>query len=184
MRIEMDTFVPPGLADEMWRLYTDAFEELRCTAVQRHVMDRADFDGLMRDRRVVKYRAVDPAGDGGACALATLTNDLDAVPLVSPEYFQRRWPAHFAEGRIWYVGFVAIHPRHRGTGVFDDVVLAMCRVVSARRGVAVLDVCRRNEEIYALPQAIHRLLAHRSGAVATEREDTQSYWSYEFPATP
>jgi ribosomal protein S18 acetylase RimI-like enzyme len=184
MRIEIEKLVPPEVADTMWRLYNDAFDELRATAVQRHVMVREEFDDVMRDPRVMKYCGVDANRSGRMCALATFTNQLDAMPLISPDFFRRRWPAHFAEGRIWYIGFVAVHPDYRGTGVFDRVVEEMCRVVSAEHGVAAMDICRRNEEVYRLPQAIHRLLQEYSGNVHSQRFDAQSYWCYEFPAVP
>jgi ribosomal protein S18 acetylase RimI-like enzyme len=190
MRIDVIDLVPTEQKEAVWRLYNEAFEELRTTAVQRHVMIREEFDFVMRDRRVAKYvaRYVGAAAGAGAagrarmCALATLTNELDAMPLVSPDYFRSRWPSHFEEGRIFYIGFVAVHPDFRGTGVFERVVTELYRTVSQGRGVAVLDVCRRNEQLYHLPQAIHRLLDALSGMVLSDRIDEQSYWCYEFPS--
>jgi hypothetical protein len=124
---------------------------------------------------------VDTDRGGRLGALATLTNDLDSIPLISPEYFARRWPDHFAEGRFWYIGFVAVHPDYRNSGLFEQVVYELYRVVWSSRGVAALDVCRRNEDTYRLPQAIHRLLESWSGMVRSDRMDEQAYWSYEFP---
>ena len=51
-------------------------------------------------------------------------------------------------------------------------------------GIAALDVCRRNDELYRLPQAIHRLLEGWAGLVRSDRMDEQGYWFYEFPAGP
>jgi hypothetical protein len=183
----------------VWQLYNEAFEELRSTAVQRHVMLRGEFDGVMADSRVAKYVGVDPARDRRLCALATLTNELDAMPLISPDYFRRRWPAQFATNRIWYIGFVAVHPDYRGTGLFEQVTGALYRTVWASAGiehtgdrsgdrsgvgsVAALDVCGRNEDLYRLPQSIHRLLESWHGPVRSDRMDQQSYWFYEFRPT-
>jgi GNAT superfamily N-acetyltransferase len=180
MRIERSGRLPADQTDVVWQLYNDAFDELRCTAVQRHVMIRDEFEDVMDDHRVAKYLGVDTDRGGRLCALATLTNDLAAMPLISPNYFERRWPAHFAEGRIWYIGFVAVHPDYRSTGLFEMVVHDLYRVVSSSQGVAALDFCRRNEEQYRLPQSIHRLLESWSGPVRTDRMDEQSYWFYEF----
>lgn len=190
MRIEMNGLVPADLTNQLWRLYNDAFDELRSTAVQRHVMLREEFDGVMRDDRVAKYMvfdtdqgaAFDTDQDGRLCALGTMTNDLDAVPLISPDYFRRRWPAHFAESRIWYIVFVAVHPDYQGAGVIELLAEELYRVVSAGHGVAALDVCRRNDQIRRLPQGLARLLERSYGFVRSDRMDEQSYWFYEFPA--
>jgi hypothetical protein len=182
VRIVVEEVVAAGLADVTWKLYNEAFDELRSTAVQRHVMLREEFENVMADARVAKYFCLDTASDDRMCAAGTITNDLDAMPLISPDYFRRRWPLHYAQGRIWYIGFVAVHPEYRRSAAFARVVEQMCDVVSARNGVAALDVCRRNEELYRLPQAIHRLLFGYTGSVHSERMDEQSYWCYEFPA--
>jgi ribosomal protein S18 acetylase RimI-like enzyme len=194
MRIDVSGLVPADLTDLVWRLYNDAFSELRTTAVQRHIMVREEFNGMMQDGRVAKYmvfdneapdnEAPDNEHGGRLCGLGTMTNELDAMPLISPDYFRRRWPTHFAEGRIWYIGFVAVHPDYRGTGLFEILAQELYRVVSAQQGVAALDVCRRNEQIYRLPQALHRFLENSYGFVRSDRMDEQSYWFYEFPAGP
>jgi hypothetical protein len=180
MHIDVRNHAPAALTEVLWPLYNESFEELRSTAVQRHLMNREEFDDVMADPRVAKVLAVQPPDE--VCALATITNDLDSMPLISPDYFERRWPAHFAEGRIWYVGFVAVHPEHRSTGAFELVVEHLYRTVVANDGLAALDVCSRNEDQYQLPQAIHRLLESWSGAVRSDRMDAQSYWLYEFPS--
>jgi ribosomal protein S18 acetylase RimI-like enzyme len=180
MRIDVMELVPPEQHEAAWALYEAAFDELRSVAVQRHVMDRADFDDVMRDRRVVKFVGEDPEHQR-LCALATHTNVLDAMPLISPDYFRRRWPVHFARGRIFYVGFVAVHPDYRGAGVFELLVTEMYRTVATDDGVAVLDVSRRNEQDFQLPQAVLRVLQRVSPTVRTERIDHQSYWAYEWP---
>lgn len=169
--------------DEGWRLYGTAFDELRTRAVQRHLMFRDEFDGVMADPRVTKYVVADRDHGGRMCGLATMTNFLDAVPLISPDYFAHRWPQRYAERTIWYVGFVAVHPDYQGTGVFATIVGSMCRLVAEAGGVAALDVCRRAEQVYGLPQAIARLNATFAAGGSSERMDEQSYWAYEFPAT-
>lgn len=183
MRIETHEVLPEGMREEAWRLYAAAFDELRAVAVQRHVMNRSEFDAHMADPRIRKY-AVRHPDEEHLAALATITNDLDAVPLISPEYFRHRWPAQYAERQIWYVPFNAIHPDHRGSGIFELIVEAMRQVVVGSPelpGVVGLDFCRRNEERYKLPQAIHNALG-RLGSVESHRLDTQAYWCYELPA--
>jgi ribosomal protein S18 acetylase RimI-like enzyme len=184
VRIDVSRLVTADLTEYAWRVYNDALDELRTTAVQRHIMVRDEFDTVMSDDRVDKYLVHDTEHGGRLCAIGTMTNELDAVPLISPDYFRQRWPTHFAERRIWYIGFVAVHPDYQGAGVVELLAQALYRVVSAERGVAALDVCRRNEQIRRLPQGLHRLLERSYGLVLSDRMDEQSYWFYEFPAGP
>lgn len=168
------------LLERAWRLYLHAFEELRATAVQRHVMTRAEFDAVMADPRVDVYVAEDERA-GRMCALATFSNRVEAMPLVSPEFFEARWPEHYAAGRCWCIGFVAVHPDYHGTGVFADVVGDMTLVVGEHGGVAVLDVCSRNSDVYRLPAAILRVAQSHVPEVVAEVVDTQAYWAYQAP---
>jgi len=183
------------LREAAWQLYLEAFEELRATAIQRHVYSREEFDAVMEDERVVKYvgrrlrgpqddlalRDVDGADVVQVCALATFTADLTTMPLISPAYFAARWPEHYDKGRCFYIGFVAVHPHYHGTGVFFDVVADMATTVSEAAGVAVLDVCGRNSERYRLPQAILRIAQSRVGTITGTPVDSQTYWAYEAP---
>ncbi|HYT09774.1 MAG TPA: hypothetical protein VEL73_03855 [Mycobacteriales bacterium] len=173
-----------GDAEEAcWRLYTEAFDRLRTAAAQRHVMLRGEFEDVLRDERVTKYVAVDPAHDRRICGLATVTNDLCAVPLVSPDFFAHRWPALYARRRIWYVGFVAIHPDYQRGTLFAEIIADIGRMVAAAGGVAAMDVCRRTDEQLHLPRAVGRFLEFLVPGTRGVRLDEQTYWAYEFPAT-
>lgn len=167
-------------ASAHWQLYQRAFEDLRATAALRHFMTRREFEDVLADKRVSKYVVEDASGE--ACALGTMTNELEAMPLISPEYFAARWPEYAAQRRIWYIGFVAVDPRHHGTGAFAQVVSAMTALVSSQGGVAALDVCRRNEQLYQLPAAIQRLVRTFNPDVEITRIDEQITWAYEVPA--
>jgi hypothetical protein len=181
MRVEVVKAVRDALLESVWALYREAFDELRTTAVQRHLMYRSEFDDVMADTRVDKYIELDDADRPHG--LATFTNRLESMPLISLDYFQHRWPVAFGELRIWYVGFVAVHPTARATGVFERLVEAMCRAAVVGRGMIAMDICRRNEELYGLPNAVHALLDRFSGGARGIRMDEQTYWLYEFPAT-
>jgi hypothetical protein len=176
MRIETHEVLPAALLEEAWQVYAEAFDELRVRAVQRHVMPRHEFDDQMRDPRIRKYVGVD---DDRFVALGTLTNDFDAAPLISPDFFQHRWPALFAQRQIWCVGFYAIPPAHQGTGMFPLMIEEMVQIIAP--GLAVVDFCGRNENVLRLPDVVLDVLENL-GEVTPERLDTQAYWSYEFPA--
>jgi hypothetical protein len=167
-----------GLIEQAWSLYYTAFRELNALAVQRHLMYRNEFEDVMRDQRVQKYLCLDEKDT--LCGLSTYTNDLDAVPLISPQYFERRWPQLYAERRIWYCGFVAVQDAR--PNVFHELVEAMYLVAHAQNGLIALDMCRYNDQKRRLSRVIPLMLHRLSGEVHTERMDEQSYWLYEFPA--
>jgi hypothetical protein len=142
-------------------------------------MFRSEFDEVMADDRVEKY--VVAAADGSLAGLSTFTNELDAMPLISPEFFAHRWPQHYAERRIWYLGFIAIGANQRSSGVFESMIDKMWRIVRANAGVAALDLCARNEA-RNLDTAITRTLAALTPDVVATRLDTQAFWAWELPA--
>ncbi len=166
------------LLPRAWAMYWDAFNQLNAEAVQRHLMRRHEFDQVMADGRVQKYLCFDDTDT--LVGLATYTNQLDAVPLISPAYFARRWPDLFDEHRIWYCGFVSVAPAAQATGPFQALVESMWRQADDTAGVIVLDLCRRNAD-RGLAQTIPLMLGRLAGTVRTERLDEQSYWMYEFP---
>ena len=170
--------------DEMhkaaWELYDGAFRDLRSLAVQRHLMYQSEFDEVMLDRRVEKYLCIDD--DGKLCGLSTYTNDLFAIPLIAPEYFERRWPDLYRQNKIWYCGFAAVGTEARATRAFAELIEAMYRTAADRNGIIAMDACRYNDDERNFARVI-RLMLHRlsGGAVRAECMDQQSYWIYEFP---
>jgi hypothetical protein len=170
--------VTGDMREQAWKLYSLAFEELRTLAVQRHVMYGEEFDAVMADPVVDKYLLW--GDDGSLQALSTITNDLRSMPLVSPEYFAHRWPERYAAGRIFYVGFLGVHPDSHGTGVFGDLVRAMTEPVADLEGLAVIDVCSHNKDRLHLPRAIRWLASTWATSVEMTDLDAQTYVSYDF----
>jgi len=172
--------VLPGPTDAAWTLYRRAFDDLRTRAVQRHVMYRPEFDEVLGDERVLKY--VVTADDGGIAALATMTNDLDAVPLISPDLFEHRWPVLYAKKRVWYVPFVAVEPAYQAAGVMQRIIDAMCvEPAGEEGGVICLDVCEYRETAARLPMAIEGQANRSTPGINRVRLDAQVFWGYEFP---
>jgi len=170
--------------DEMhnaaWELYEGAFKDLRALAVQRHLMYKSEFDEVMRDPRIDKYLCLD---DGGRlCGISTFTNDLFALPLIAPEYFERRWPELYAQRKVWYCGFVAVPPEGRSNNSFADLVEAMYLTAANQNGIISLDFCQFNDNRRKMGRVVSIMLNRLSGDCRAERMDQQSFWVYEFPA--
>jgi hypothetical protein len=173
-----------GLAlEHCWELYERAFAGLRAAAVQRHLMYRDEFDGVMADKRVAKLVVTDGTGDDlRIAALATFTNHLDAVPLISPEYFAARWPDLHADGLIWYVGFLAVEPDYWRSSAAARIVTSIGRTVASSGGIIAIDVCDRNEATLQMSRGFLRFGRAISVSATLHRLDAQTYWAYEIPA--
>lgn len=169
------------LAEDARKLYLQSFDELRSLAVARHVMYADEFDAVMADSRVEKFLAF--GEDGTLAGISTMTADLLAVPLVSPEYFAARWPGRYRARRIYYIGFLAVHPDSHGTGVFGEMVKVMTGQVAAVDGLAVIDVCTYNKDRLHLPRAINSLAATWCAQLQMALLDAQSYVGYDFART-
>jgi ribosomal protein S18 acetylase RimI-like enzyme len=170
--------VTDELREQAWKLYREAFDPLRRTAMQRHVMYDEEFDAVMADARVAKYLIYD--GEGVLQGLGTITNQMESMPLVSPEYFEARWPERFAQGRVYYIGFVGVHPHAHGSGIFAELVKAMTSMVAACDGIAILDVCRHNLKTLHLPRMISILASSWAPHVEMVDLDAQTYIGYDF----
>jgi hypothetical protein len=176
----VDQITDEDMAKAAWAMYQDAFEELNTLAVQRHMMFKSEFDEVMRDPRIDKYLAL--TDDGTLAGVTTYTNDLDAVPLISPQYFERHWPEHYAAHKIWYIGFIAVSPEHQGREAFAQMVEQMYLVVSLQNGLVGLDICSYNDDVRHMSRVFRMMISRNSDSMRFNRIDQQSYWLYEFPS--
>jgi len=170
-------------AEACWSFYDRAFEALRIRAAQRHALTRDEFDDQMVDGRVTKHIVYDAEHLGKPVGMTTLTNDLKAVPLISPEFYEARWPTFYAEQQIWYVGFLAIDPDYHGTGVLAQMIGSMCAIIPPHGGVIAADICQFNEESLMLPDTFARLAGTFVRQPEKQRLDAQTFWGYEFASS-
>jgi Acetyltransferase (GNAT) family len=181
-RVDVSITCDRGERDELWPLYEASFSPLAARAAQRHLMTRAEFDEAMIDDRVDKIVVRDHrAGDAPAC-LAAISNRLNAVHLVSPDYYANRWPEHYRAGRIWYITFVAVHPDYQRTYAIAKVMERLCQFAAQDGGIIAADICEFNEETLRFPTTIARLCKAFNPGIRRERLDAQVYWAYELPA--
>jgi hypothetical protein len=176
----IDQVTDDEMINAAWGLYQEAFEDLRSLAVQRHLMYHDEFVEVMKDQRVAKYLAL--RDDGTLCGISTYTNELAAVPLIAPEWFERHWPEHYATKRIWYIGFVAVHPEAQGRQAFADLVEQMYLVASNQNGLVGLDICTYNDEVRHMSRVFRMMISRWAPTMKFDRIDQQSYWLYQFPS--
>jgi hypothetical protein len=178
--VEVLDELPEDLLDPAWEFYEATFSPLRTRSATRHLMTRSEFEPMMADRRAPKYLTRDAAGVTG---LSVMTDDLDAVPLISPPFFAAHWPELYRQRRLIYCVFIGAVPGERGDGVFVALQREIYdRMVAPVDASVLLDICLWNEDQLRLPWAVEGILTQIGGAARATRVDSQSYWLYEFSA--
>ncbi len=183
MDLVTKTLVAGREAEACWSFYDRAFEPLRVRAALRHALNRNEFEDQMVDGRITKHIVYDAYDLGKPVGMTTLTNDLSAVPLISPEFYEARWPQFYAAQQIWYVGFLAVDPDYHGTGVLAQLIGSMCAVIPGKGGVVTADICQFNQDAMLLPDTFARLAGTFARQPEKQRLDTQVFWGYEFGST-
>jgi hypothetical protein len=180
-RITVEKEVDADTAARFWTLYQQTFGDLATRAVARQLLHEHEFMAEMLDHRVDKYLAWDEAGT--AVGMCTFTNHLETVPWISPDYFRHHYPEHAARGALYYLGFILVSHDRRRTRLFSEMITEVVQVLIADRAVCGYDVCKFNNEVIHLGDAIETLL-HRIADVEVEVVDTQTYYRALFAGTP
>jgi hypothetical protein len=176
MRVVKSCVVEGAALAGAWEMYRAAFAELRAIAAHRQVLTKAEFQQVMLDRRIDKYLISEEDGGDRPLALATFTNTLEAMPLLSPEFFAHRWPDLYAHRQIWYLGFFAIDEARRSQGIFENMISEMWSQVP-QGGMAALDMCVSRQDL-GLAKAIERTLQRLTPQVTAECVDMQTVWAF------
>ena len=169
----MLTELDEATAQMFWGLYAAAFEPLRTRAAARQVLHEDEFLEEMVDARVWKYVIHDVTGQ--AVGLTTLTKHLETVPWISPEYYEARYPQHFARQAVFYLGFTLVAKGARHLSSFATMLEAVAQRVIADRGVCGYDICAFNNEAMRFDENIEAML-NRAANIPIERLDSQTYY--------
>lgn len=166
--------LPAHLYTDAELLYQRAFAPLMARAAMRHLMTSAEFTALDRDDRVTKIVAFD--GDK-LVGLSTVTDHLDAVPLISPPYFARNWPAEYAARRIWYVPFMCTD--RKTPGVFRALLLETSARARQSGGLVFMDFAQVNVDRHLPGHAAH-MLGEVDETTHNRCVDAQHVWQFSF----
>ena len=178
MKIEQMTSVKGAVSAEAWCFYEDVFVEVNTLAANRHLMTIDEFDHVMADSRVQKWFAFDD--DGRIIGMATITNHLDAWPLVSPAFFAKLYPGQYERRAIWYIGFVGCNAEGTRAHAFRDLIAQMQPQVEESDGIFVQDFCTYNVGVRRLPDATRAILRRINPTVEFDRIDAQEFWAGSF----
>ncbi|HET6560243.1 MAG TPA: hypothetical protein VFG72_00050 [Marmoricola sp.] len=172
--VSIERTVDEATAARFWRLYVDTFGDLATKAVARQLLHEHEFMEEMYDARVDKYLARDE--NGTAVAMCTLTNHLETVPWISPDYFAHHYPEHTARGVVYYLGFILVAHEYRRSHVFLEMIQQVAATVVDQRGMCAYDICAHNVEELGLADVIASMLQAMADVEVTT-VDTQRYYA-------
>jgi hypothetical protein len=174
------TVIPLAALDPTWQLYQHVFEDVNRRAAQRHLLTYPEYVDVAQDLRIRKYVA---SLDGTPVGLATITNQLQAWPLISPEFFADRFPDHYRRHAVWYIGYVGVAATPTGRPrphTFTQLITAMYPQVADSDGIAVMDFCGYNIDVRNLPR-VAGLILHRLNPQVTHTVlDREEFHAYRF----
>ncbi len=172
--VSIETRVDEATATRFWQLYVETFGDLATLAVARQLLHEHEFMDEMYDERVDKYLARDQRGE--AVAMCTLTNNLETVPWISPDYFAHHYPEHTARGVVFYLGFILVAHEHRRSRVFLEMIQRVAATIIDQRGMCAYDICAHNVEVLGLADVIASMLQGMADVHVTT-VDTQRYYT-------
>ncbi len=172
-RITVEPLIEGDDVARFYAMYVDAFGPLRTLAAARHVLNEEEFREEMVDPRIDKYVTWDD--DGQAIAMATLTQHLETVPWIEPEYFAHRYPEATARGVVFYLGFILAAPGRQRQRIFTEMARSVISRVAEERGVCGWDVCTFNDTVVRLSEVVVAV-SQDASPVHVEVLDTQTYY--------
>jgi hypothetical protein len=164
-------------AEALWEMYRETFASLRELAIQQHLWSREEIMGELANKEIVKFVGWN---DGVPVGLCMLTNNLDLVPMISPQFLNHRFPAYAARNAIYYGIMIFVRAGFRGRTLFARLTAQMGRETARNRGVVVFDMCSFNREHSSLDQSLARM-ARPAKNSSMAMIDQQTWFAIELP---
>ena len=161
------------LVSTLWPVYEESFGPLRVLAAARHVLTQDEFAEELDDPRIWKYIALDR--EGRPAGLATLADDLSALPWISPEYYAHKYPEETSRRAAFYNGLTLVRPDMRRYPVFARLVACIGTRVAATRGIVAFDIGGFNDQDRSLAKVTGRLL-NKVAEFDVQAVDVQTYY--------
>lgn len=175
--VTIDRVIDGERAEHLYRVYLACFGPLSTEAAARHVLHREEFLEEMADPRIDKFTVWRSATE--PIALATVTNQPDAVAWISPGFFAARHPEQAARQAVYYLGIAMVAPGRGQYGLLERIVRELVKPCVAHRGVLAYDVCSYNERTIRFGRRAEAIL-QRIAPVEVRVADTQTYYQAVF----
>ncbi len=167
--------VDDATAQRFYALYLETFGELAIRAVNRHLLRREEFMSVMVDPRIDKI-VIENDETHELIAMCTLTNNLETVDWVSPDYFAHHYPDHWSRGAVYYLGFSLVASRRRRAQLFTELIAHVTRTLVAKDAMCSYDICMFNNEAIGLGEAVNAIVTS-TAMVDVRAVDTQTYYA-------
>ena len=141
IQITHETSITGDAAEALWHSYRANFEPLASLAVLQHFYSREEILGELANPRILKIVGWQ---SGAPVGLAMVTNSLEDVPQISPDFLRSNYPEHAATNSIYFGILVMVDPNLRGRTLFSRLYIELWQVPATAGGVLVFDVCDFN----------------------------------------
>lgn len=128
----------PIQTDEIWTLYHTSFEPINDLTPCKQSFDEESFRGLAASMTVTKCLVQDSEAEKivGFCLLS---NDFNNSPWISAEYFAKRWPESWKNGRVYYFMGIATAADARQQGIAMELIRVTSGILAAQIDVLGFD---------------------------------------------
>jgi hypothetical protein len=175
--ITHETTITGEVAEQLWEAYRLNFEPLAELAVLQHFYSRDEVLAELENPRIVKIVGW---RDGVPIGLAMVTNSLEDVPQISPQFLRSRYPTHAAAQSIYFGILVMVSPEVRGRTLFARLYTELWQVAALAGGVLVFDICDFNREMFDTDTLTQRI-ASAFPRSSVEVLDRQTWYVAELP---
>ncbi len=164
-------------AEALWDAYFENFQPLAELAMLQHVFSREEIMAELANRDILKIVAWQ---DGRPVGLGMVTNVLEAVPQISPEFLRAKYPEHAARQAIYFGILVMVSPRVRGRTIFGRIYTELWQVPAKAGGVLAFDICEFNRTLFDADALATRIASQfpRSNVGVVDR---QTWYVAELP---
>jgi hypothetical protein len=128
--------------DQLWDIYTKAYKEIDEQVPCRQRFYEDEFYKALEDRELIKIVAYDELKN--PIGLALITNNLRKISWISMPYFQKNYPLHLEENKLFYIQSWAADPESLDEKRAGFMLLrAIIAYVTERKGLGAYDCSQK-----------------------------------------
>lgn len=157
------------LAEELWESYLENLGPLAEVAVLRHLDPHEEMLAQFANPRILKLVAWQGARPVG---LGMVTNHLEEVAEISPEFLRVKFPEYAARNAIYVGMLVMVSQVERTLTAFSRLYLELWQVPARANGILVFDVCDFNRHTFGVDEMSRRIASNfpRSSVEVLDRQ--------------
>lgn len=164
-------------AERLHDAYRANFDPLSAVAVQSQSSGRDEMMAEFADPRIIKIVARER---GVPVGLGMVTNHLEAVPDINPDFLRASFPSQAERDAIYLGMYVMVVPGHRGLTLFHRLYLEMWQLPAKVGGVMVFDVCEFNRTTFDT-DVLAQKIASNFPRSSVDVLDRQTWYAAELP---